>query len=60
MSQGSFRTGCFEIQTDAGIFHQTNDRRIELSTKGRAAKTTFLTWDEIEAAELAETSDLAA
>jgi hypothetical protein len=60
LSLGSFRTGCFEIQTDAGIFAQVNGKRIELGTKGRAAKTTFKTWEQIEADELAETAALAA
>lgn len=45
--QGSARSGCFEVQNDAGIFSHENARRIDLSTPRKAAKVSFKTWDEL-------------
>lgn len=48
---GSNRTGCFEVQNDAGIFSHAAGKRIDLSTPRKAAKVSFQTWEEVEAAE---------
>ena len=45
LPKGSSRCGCFEIQTDAGIWSS--------STGGRLSKAnaSFSTWEQLEAAE---------
>lgn len=48
MPRGSHRTGCFEVQTDAGIYSQVDGNRIDLSTPKRAAKTSFKTWKQLD------------
>lgn len=47
MPKGTHRSGCFEVQTDAGIYQQTDGNRIDLTTPRRAAKTTYRTWEEM-------------
>lgn len=54
LPKGTHRSGCFEVQCDEGIWAQQDGNRIDLSTPRRAAKTTFKTWEQLEAEELAE------
>lgn len=51
LGRGSNRSGCFEIQTDLGIWSQTNETAMRFDTPRKAAKVIFQTWEEIEALE---------
>lgn len=53
MPKGSYRTGCFEVQNDLGIWEHATASKIDLSTPRKAAKVSFRTWDQVEADELA-------
>lgn len=48
ISRGSHRSGCFQVQTDDGIFSQVNDRRIDLSTARKAELVEMKTWEELD------------
>jgi len=52
MSKGSARSGCFEVQTDEGIWSQVDGNRIDLSTPRRREKVVFKTWDQLESEEM--------
>lgn len=56
MSKGTHRSGCFEVQTDRGIWSQRDGNRIDLSTTRKVALTTFKTWEQLEAEEAMETA----
>ena len=51
--KGSHRSGCFQVQTDLGIYSSTHEfgRRID---PNRPSTFTFSTWEQLEAEELAE------
>lgn len=51
MSKGSQRSGCFEIQTDRGIWSQVNGKKIDPT---RPELTPFKTWEELETLDASE------
>lgn len=51
LPKGSARGGCFEIQTDEGIWSSPTNSRLNPST------AIFKTWDELEAEEAKENSN---
>lgn len=42
LPKGSFRCGCFEIQSDEGIYSHKEDKRLDFN---RPDKFTFTPWD---------------
>ncbi len=50
MSKGSQRSGCFQVQCDAGVWDHKNQKAIRLN---RLADAPFRSWEAIEAAEVA-------
>jgi len=52
--KGSHRSGCFEIQVFGGVadgvYSHNNLKRIDFSTPRKAAKVTYQTWDQFDAA----------
>tara|TARA_R100001086_G_scaffold92068_1_gene45621 strand:- start:413 stop:781 length:369 start_codon:yes stop_codon:yes gene_type:complete len=52
LPKGSHRSGCFQVQTDRGIFQSAKDSRIDLSTPRKAANVFFASWEAMEANEL--------
>jgi hypothetical protein len=51
--RGSFQTGVYEIQTDAGIWQRADLMRLDTDTPAKAAKAVFKTWAQLEAEDLA-------
>lgn len=51
LGRGSSRSGCFEIQTDLGVWSQANGTAMRFDTPRKAAKVTYRTWEEIIAEE---------
>ena len=45
MSRGSQRSGCFQVQSDLGVWEHINEKAIRLS---RLDMVTFRTWQQIE------------
>lgn len=46
LSKGSFRSGCYQVQCDAGIFSHKNAKRIDLD---KLHMVTFKTWEQLDA-----------
>lgn len=53
MPIGSNRSGCYQVQSDAGIWEQVDGNRMDFSTPRKAAKVEFKSWEQMEAEEAA-------
>jgi hypothetical protein len=51
MPVGSHQSGCFEVQTDKGIYSRKDKMKIDVSTPRRERKVIFKTWDQLEEEE---------
>ena len=52
MPKGSHRSGCFEVQSDLGIFQSTHDFGTKIDP-ARECTFSYKTWAQLEAEELA-------
>ena len=53
LGKGSYRSGCFQVQADDGIYTQLDDVRFNLATPQGRSRVQFKTWEELEAEDLA-------
>jgi hypothetical protein len=56
LPKGSHRSGCFQVQSEFGIWSQKNEKRIDLSTDKKAALVSFKTWEQMEQEEMVHDS----
>ena len=47
LGKGTYRSGCFEVQNDLGIWASTNNRAMRFATPGQRAKVVFTAWDDL-------------
>ena len=55
MPKGSHRSGCFEVQSDLGIFQSTHEFGTRIDP-ARACTFSYMTWAQLEAEELSTVS----
>jgi hypothetical protein len=48
VGKGSARSGVFQVQCDRGIWGQVSDRRMEFATAAKAAKVTWVSWEDMD------------
>lgn len=51
MPVGSHVTGCFQVQSDIGIWNHVDAKKIDLTTERKRANVVFQTWEQAEAEE---------